>query len=159
MKDKKEKEIKKLMKKRTLLSMLLAGIMAVSLVGCGDDGKSNNNNNFTDKFQPTSTDTAVNGTEATTDVAEKPTEVETPTPEPEKNVITLMSADNKEIVRELNIPNGYTVVSDKKGNHIEIINDNNEFMKIEIYSGLNAQALSEYHQPYDKKRENRSIYR
>lgn len=136
------------MKKRTLLSMLLMLAMTLSLVGCGSDDK-----------KPTSTDTAVNGTEATTDVAEKPTEVETPTPEPEKNIITLMSADNKEIVRELNIPNGYTVVSDKKGNHIEIINDNNEFMKIEIYSGLNAQALSEYHQPYDKKRENRSIYR
>ena len=79
------------MKKRTLLSMLLAGIMAVSLVGCGDDGKTNNNNNFTDKFQPTSTDTAVNGTESNTGDPVTPYEpgasgptnsqVETPTPE------------------------------------------------------------------------------
>jgi uncharacterized lipoprotein YehR (DUF1307 family) len=84
------------MKKRTLLSMLLVGIMSVSLVGCGnDDGKSNNNsNNFADKFQPT-TNTAVDATEApSTDVVTTtPAEVETPTPEPEKNVITLLSPD------------------------------------------------------------------
>ena len=142
--NKKEKEIKKLMKKRTLLSMLLAGIMAVSLVGCGDDGKSNNNNNITDKFQPTSTDTAVNGTEATTDVVEKPTEIETTTPEPEKNVITLMSADGKKVIHEFDIPEGYTVVSDKKSNHVELAKDDNEFIKIEIISGVNKTLLSTF---------------
>lgn len=135
------------MKKRTLLSMLLAGIMAVSLVGCGDDGKSNNNNNFTDKFQPTSTDTAVNGTEATTDVAEKPTEVETPTPEPEKNVITLMSADGKKVIHEFDIPDGYTVVSDKKSNHVELAKDGDDTIKVEIISGLNPYVLSAMYAP------------
>ena len=133
------------MKKRTLLSMLLMLAMTLSLVGCGSDDK-----------KPTSTDTAVNGTEATTDVAEKPTEVETPTPEPEKNVITLMSADGKEVVHEFNIPNGYTVVSDKKGNKIELTQDTNAFVKVEIFSGVNNRCepydfYSEYPPQYDSE--------
>ena len=133
------------MKKRTLLSMLLMLAMMLSLVGCGSDEK-----------KPTSTDTAVNGTEATTDVAEKPTEVETPTPEPEsesesetketiskpeKTVTTLMSKDESKILHEFNIPNGYTIESGDKSNHIVLINKNKDW-KIEIYSGINAEALS-----------------
>ena len=156
--NKKEKEIKKPMKKRTLLSMLLAGIMAVSLVGCGDDGKTNNNNNFADKFQPT-TNTAVDATEVPSGDPVTPYEpgasgptnsqVETPTPEPEKNVITLMSADGKKIIHEFDIPDGYTVVSDKKGNHIELAkNEDDELnIKIEIYSGLNSHVLSARYAP------------
>ena len=93
--------------------------MTLSLVGCGSDEK-----------KPTSTDTAVNGTEATTDVAEKPTEVETPTPEPEKNVITLMSADGKKVIHEFDIPEGYTVVSDKKSNHVELAKDGDDTIKV-----------------------------
>lgn len=157
--NKKEKEIKKLMKKRTLLSMLLAGIMAVSLVGCGDDGKSNNNNNITDKFQPTSTDTAVNGTESNTGDPVTPYEpgasgptnsqVETPTPEPEKNVITLMSADGKKVIHEFDIPDGYTVVSDKKSNHVELAKDGDDTIKVEIISGPCAEYLSTYYQYVD----------
>ena len=148
------------MKKRTILSMLLAGIMAVSLVGCGDDGKTNNNgNNFADMFNPTTTDTAVNGTENNTGDPVTPYEpgasgptnsqVETPTPEPEKNVITLMSADGKKVIHEFDIPEGYTVISDKKSNHVELIkNENDEFnIKIEIYSGLNSHALSAKYAP------------
>ena len=121
------------MKKRTLLSMLLMLAMMLSLVGCGSDDK-----------KPTSTDTAVNGTEATKDVAEKPTEVETPTPEPEKNVITLMSADGKKVIHEFDIPEGYRVVSDKKSNHVELAKDDNEFIKIEIISGVNKTLLSTF---------------
>ena len=136
------------MKKRTLLSMLLMLAMMLSLVGCGSDDK-----------KPTSTDTAVNGTEATTDVAEKPTEVETPTPEPEKNVITLLSPDEKTIITEMDIPEGYTVVSDKKGNHIELTKDDNKYVKVEIYSGLNADALSAWFVPYDREIDNPAVYR
>lgn len=127
------------MKKRTLLSMLLMLAMMLSLVGCGSDDK-----------KPTSTDTAVNGTEATTDVAEKPTEVETPTPEPEKNVITLMSADGKKIIHEFDIPEGYTVVSDKKSNHVELAKDGDDTIKVEIISGPCAEYLSTYYQYVDE---------
>ena len=126
------------MKKRTLLSMLLMLAMTLSLVGCGSDEK-----------KPTSTDTAVNGTEATTDVAEKPTEVETPTPEPEKNVITLMSADGKKVIHEFDIPDGYTVVSDKKSNHVELAKDGDDTIKVEIISGPCAEALSTIYQYVD----------
>ena len=153
MKDKKEKEIKKLMKKRTLLSMLLIGVMAVSLVGCGDDGKTNNNgNNFADMFNPTTTDTAVNGTESNTGDPVTPYEpgasgptnsqVETPTPEPEKNVITLMSADGNEVVCDFNIPTGYKVVSGSKSNHLELTKDDDVSVKVEIYTGINEKILT-----------------
>ena len=131
------------MKKRTLLSMLLMLAMTLSLVGCGSDDK-----------KPTSTDTAVNGTESNTGDPVTPYEpgasgptnsqVETPTPEPEKNVITLMSADGKKVIHEFDIPEGYTVVSDKKGNHIELAKDDNEFIKIEIISGVNKTLLSTF---------------
>ena len=135
------------MKKRTLLSMLLMLTMMLSLVGCGSDEK-----------KPTSTDTAVNGTEATKDVAEKPTEVETPTPEPEKNVITLMSADGKKVIHEINIPNGYKVVSDKKGSKIELTKDDNALVKIEIYSGFNSDVMSTIADATDELRYSREDF-
>lgn len=135
------------MKKRTLLSMLLMLAMMLSLVGCGSDDK-----------KPTSTDTAVNGTEATTDVAEKPTEVETPTPEPEKNVITLMSADGKKVIHEFDIPEGYTVVSDKKSNHVELAKDGDDTIKVEIISGPCAEYLSTSYSKINFETANKNRY-
>ncbi len=153
--NKKEKEIKKLMKKRTLLSMLLMIVMAVSLVGCGDDGKSNDNNgNVADKVQPTTTDTAVNATTGDPVTTNTETEILTSehvteeittselATEPQKNMFTLLSADGSVVIKEFNVPKGYTVVSDNSSNHIYLIKDDNDCVKIEIYSGLNADALS-----------------
>lgn len=148
------------MKKRTLLSMLLMIVMAVSLVGCGDDGKSNDNNsNVADLFNPTTSDTAVNSAESNTGDPVTPyvpgasgptnSQVETPTPEPEKNVITLMSADGSKAIHEFNIPEGYTVVSDKKSNHVELAKDGDDTIKVEIISGPCAEALSTIYQYVD----------
>ena len=137
------------MKKRTLLSMLLMLAMTLSLIGCGSDDK-----------KPTSTDTAVNGTESNTGDpvtpyepgASGPTNSQVETPTPEKNIMTLMSSDGKEIVYELNIPAGYTVISDKKSNHLELTKDDNKSIKIEIYTGINEEIES-------GKAEPRTVYK
>ena len=151
--------------------MLLMLVMAVSLVGCGDDDKSNknsNNGNVADLFNPTTSDTAVNGTESNTGDPVTPYEpgasgptnsqVETPTPEPEKNVITLMSADGKKIIHEFDIPDGYTVVSDKKSNHVELAKDGDDTIKVEIISGPCAEYLSTLYSKINFETANKNHY-
>lgn len=136
------------MKKRTLLSMLLMLVIVMSLVGCGKDEKKPTNT-VADATDAPSAEAPVTPYEPG---ASGPTNSTTETPEPEKNVIELLSADESKVIHEFAIPKGYTVTSDKKSNHVELIcNDRDLYntceVKIEIYSGLNPYVLSSTYSP------------
>ena len=142
--------------KKKLLSMLLIAAMAVTLVACGTDEKPSKDDN--DNKKPTNT--VVDATETpSTDVVETtPAEVETETPEPEKNVITLLSPDGSKVIHEFPIPNGYTVTSDKKSNHVVLEKDDDATIKVELVSGPCAEVLSAEYLYVDINWDNSQLY-
>ena len=135
---------------KKVLILFLVGTLSL-LAGC-----SSSKNNDTPPSQSTENDVepsdtpTPNPTEQPTSTP-MPTPTETPTPEPEKNVITLMSADGKKVIHEFDIPEGYTVVSDKKGNHIELAKLNQLFVNnnINVHGlGINQEDIEKFFVSY-----------
>ena len=133
--------------KKKLLSLLLIATMAVSLVACGTDEKPSKDNN--DNKKPTNTVVDATDTPSTDVVETTPAEVETETPEPEKNVITLLSPDGSKVIHEFPIPDGYTVTSDKKSNHVVLEKDDDATIKVELVSGPCAEVFSNVYRNID----------
>uniref|UniRef100_UPI004057BDBE hypothetical protein n=1 Tax=Acetatifactor sp. TaxID=1872090 RepID=UPI004057BDBE len=138
------------MKRKNILSLLLVVVMAISLVGCGSKDETVADTNTTEKIEEVESiedDSQDEVMEAQVGVSgpadEVPAEIveELVVEEVKSNVITLTSPDGSEIVQEFEIPEGYTVVSDLTSNCIELVDDDKDFVKIEIISGVSPDVL------------------
>lgn len=148
------------MKKKSLSLLLMASAM-LTLVACGND--TSGKENMEDKKEPTvvvettesvwqedfdTSGTADSGVDIKEDTIEssqpesQETVVETVTEVATTEIVKLMSPDGLSEIYSFPMPEGYTVISDTSSNYIEIIDDDNEFIKIEIFSGLNKDVLS-----------------
>uniref|UniRef100_UPI004055A0D7 hypothetical protein n=1 Tax=Acetatifactor sp. TaxID=1872090 RepID=UPI004055A0D7 len=136
------------MKRKGIMSVLLIAVMMMTLAGCGSTEKDTvSDSKKTDKTEtvestvdPVEDDQA--GVSGPAD--ETPTEtVEEPVEEVKANVVTLMTGDGSSVLKEFELPEGYTVVSGDGTNSIEIATDKNAYVRsIQIFSGLNVDIVS-----------------
>lgn len=127
--------------KKKIVGMLCAMTMTVLLVGCGSSNKPSDGSDILNSTTGNGVVGDITGDPVTPyePGASGPTNSQVETPTPEKNVMTLMSSDGKEVVYELNIPAGYTIISDTKSNHLKLTKDDNNYIIIEIYTGVNEE--------------------